>query len=115
MAEAPDASNSGQPRYAAEMAGAIAREFRACPIGHHSAALASVLSKLRAGDVAGKYCLICVKPHAEWAIGVLSSQRGVPPRLADNRVFSSVEAAEWEIFKRRWAQAYGTALDDDRP
>jgi hypothetical protein len=98
-----------------EMNRAAAREFRARPIGQHSPALAHLLSRLRAGDVAEKYCLISIKPHSEWAIGVLSGTRGVAPRLADSQVFHSLEAAEWEVFKRRWAQVFGTALDEELP
>jgi len=91
---------------------AIAQEFRATPIGHHSPALARVLSHLRAGPVAGKYCLICIRPHEEWVIARLSGQRGVPPSLQDNRVFNSIEAAEWEIFRLRWHDAGLPPIDD---
>ncbi len=83
----------------------IAQEFRAAPIGSHSPALARVLSHLRAGPVAGKYCLICIRPHQEWGIARLSGKRGVPPSVQDNRVFHSIEAAEWEIFQLRWREA----------
>lgn len=89
------------------------REFRANPIGHHSAELDAILSLLRGGDVAGKYCLICIKPHAEWVIARLSGQRGVAPRIEDNRVFQSIEDAEWAVFKLRWAAAFGVAIDED--
>ena len=89
------------------------REFRANPIGHHSKALEAILSILRSGPVAGKLCLICVKPHEEWVIGRLSGLRGVAPVVTDNRVFHSIEAAEWEVFKLRWAAECGHALDED--
>ena len=90
-----------------------AREFRANPIGHHGAELRSILSLFRAGDVAGKYCLICVKPHAEWVIGRLSGRRGVAPTVEDNRVFTRIEDAEWAVFKLRWLKAFGVAIDED--
>jgi hypothetical protein len=92
---------------------APAREFRDSPIGHHSKALDAVLSILRSGPVAGKLCLICVKPHCEWVIGRLSGIRGVGPVVTDNRVFRSIESAEWEIFKLRWAAECGQPLDED--
>jgi hypothetical protein len=92
---------------------ALAREFRASPIGRHSPELSAVLSRFRGGDVAGKYCLICVKPHAEWVIGRLSGQRGVAPAVDGNRVFHSIEEAEWAVFKLRWREAYGAAIDED--
>jgi hypothetical protein len=91
----------------------IAREFRARPIGHHSAALAHILSHLRAGPMQGKYCLICIRPHREWVIGRLSGVRGVAPLVEDNRVFASVEEAEWEIFRLRWNAAGLPTIDDN--
>lgn len=89
------------------------REFRARPIGHHSPALTAMLSVLRAGDVAGKYCLVCVRPHAQWAIARLTGRRGEPPVVTENRVFDSIEAAEWAVFKLRWEQECSCRLDED--
>ena len=89
------------------------REFRANPIGRHSKMLEAILSILRSGPVAGKLCLICVKPHQEWVIGRLSGARGIAPVVTDNRVFYTVEDAEWEVFKLRWAAECGQALDED--
>ena len=89
------------------------REFRANPIGRHSAELDTILSRLRSGEVAGKYCLICTRPHAEWVIGRLGAARGEPITVADNRVFHSIEDAEWAVFKLRWQAAYGFAIDED--
>jgi hypothetical protein len=90
----------------------IVREFRACPIGHHSPALARILSHLRAGQIQGKYCLICIRPHREWVIGQFSGVRGVPPKVQDNRVFTSLEEAEWEVFKLRWHNAGLPPIDE---
>ncbi|HLZ08698.1 MAG TPA: hypothetical protein VKT80_08935, partial [Chloroflexota bacterium] len=75
------------------------REFRARPIGHHSAELTAMLSILRAGSVEGKYCLICTRPREEWVIARLSGVHGVAPVVEDNRVFHSIEEAEWAVFK----------------
>jgi len=90
----------------------LVREFRACPIGHHSPALARILSHLRAGPMQGKYCLICIRPHREWVIARLSGVRGTAPVVQDNRVFSSVEEAEWEVFKLRWNDAGFPPIDE---
>jgi hypothetical protein len=91
----------------------LVRTFRADPIGRHSLELRTVLSGLRSGAMKDKYCLIIVEPHRTWAIGRFSGVRGVPPLLADNRVFHSVEEAEWAVFKLRWAEAGGCAIDED--
>jgi hypothetical protein len=100
------------PRFDPSQLDAV-REFRANPIGHHSKTLEGILSILRSGPVAGKLCLICVKPHREWVIGRLSGIRNVAPMVTDNRVFHSIEAAEWEIFKLRWAAECGFPLDEE--
>ncbi len=89
------------------------REFWARPIGHHSADLEAVLSILRAGPVAGKYCLIILQPHAAWTIGRISGVRGIPPAYGTAPIFHSIEAAERHIFRLRWEAATGSALPDD--
>jgi len=89
------------------------REFFASPIRHHSPELDAVLSVLRAGPIAGKYCLICVEPHRSWVIGRLSGERGVAPTIADNRIFTSIEDAERAIFKARWMAETGVSLDEE--
>ncbi len=89
------------------------REFWARPIGHHSAELEAVLSILRAGPVAGKFCLIILEPHAAWTIGRISGIRGVAPAYGDAPVFNSIETAERHIFRLRWEAATGCALPGD--
>ncbi len=90
----------------------LVREFYARPIGHHSPALARLLSHLRAGAIEGKYCLICTEPHRSWVIGRLSAQRGVAPALDDNRIFPSIEEAEWAVFKLRCRDAGLPPIDE---
>ncbi len=91
----------------------LVREFRARPIGHHSAELTAMLALLRSGAVKGKYCLICTRPHEEWVIARMSGVRGMAPVVEDNRVFGSIEEAEWEVFKLRWAEEIGGPIDED--
>lgn len=83
------------------------------PIGHHSAELEAVLSILRAGPVAGKYCLITLIPHETWAIGRISGVRGVPPARQDGPVFHSIAEAERHVFRLRWEAETGCTLPDD--
>ena len=90
------------------------REFFSKPIGHHSPELDAILSLLRGGPVAGKYCLICTRPHREWVIGRLGGERNIPPTIEDNRVFHSIEDAERAIFRLRWLAETGVPLDEDR-
>ena len=43
----------------------LVEEFRAKPIGHHSADLQKLLNVFRGAEMAGKYVLVCTKPHEE--------------------------------------------------
>ena len=90
----------------------LVEEFRRQPIGHHSPALQQVLTLFRGGPTEGKYILYCTKPHEEWILGQLPGRRGVPVKLHHNRVFHSLEEAEWEVFKLRWHQHTGEHLED---
>ena len=66
----------------------------------------------RGEAMAGKYVLICTKPHEQWVLGQLSGRRGDPVRIHHNQVFHSINEAEWEIFKLRWHKYTGEHLDD---
>ncbi len=89
---------------------ALAEEFRHRPIGHHSPALERLLDRLRAGPTRGKYCLVCTEPHRTWRLARLSGERGVPPSLVPGCSYSSIEAAEWGVFRRRWEDETGLPL-----
>ena len=87
-------------------------EFRANPVGIHSPELQKVLNVFRGADMADKYVLVCVKPHEEWMLAQLGQGRGDPLTLHKDRVFHSIEEAEWEIFKIRWEHYTGESLPD---
>jgi hypothetical protein len=57
----------------------------------------------------GKYVLICTKPHREWTLAQLSGERGKPVTVLD-LVFTSIEEAEQEVFRRRWKKFTGSDL-----
>ena len=89
----------------------LVEEFRANPVGHHSADLQQMLNVVRADPFPGKYVLLCVKPHQEWILGRLSGVRGDPVEVLDDQVFTRAEDAEWEVFRRRWKTLTGEDLD----
>jgi len=92
---------------------ALQNEFRAQPFGVHSRALASLLSHMRAMPIEGKLCLVCTKPYETYAIARMTARRGIAPELVDNRVFTTLEEAEWEIFKLRWRALFGEPVTED--
>jgi hypothetical protein len=91
---------------------AVVAEFRQNPIGHHSPALRRVLNALRTGPLPGKYLLVCTRPFQEWMLAQHPEVAGQPVKLHHNRIFHSIEEAEWEVFKLRWEQHTGERLED---
>jgi hypothetical protein len=87
----------------------LIEEFRARPVGHHSADLQRIINKLRGSPMAGKYCLVTVKPHKQWQLAQTSGVRGKPLKML-NKKFTSLETAEWHVFKLRWKEHTGETL-----
>ena len=80
----------------------IVDEHRRKPIGHHSDALERVLIHLRKGhlEMAGKYILVCTKPHEEWRIAEITGTPHEPPVLTDDS-YSDRHEAEHGLFLKR--------------
>src|SRR5207247_9607429 len=92
----------------------LAREFKATPFRVHSPDLQAVLDRMRSGPVHGKYLFFMTRPHAEWT---LARMAGDPPwpELFRDQVFSSLEAAEWAVFRLRWKALTGREADPQDP
>lgn len=88
----------------------LAEEFKANPFGPHSAALQRVVTRLRSGELVGRYVLVTKVPHHEWVLGCLSGVRGQDVILLEDHVFTSRAEAEWRVFKLRWEAITGKAL-----
>lgn len=89
----------------------LAQEFKAQPIGKHSAELQKVLNLFRGEAQKDKYVLICTEPHKRWVLGQLTGVRAEPVRMT-NQVFDSINDAEWHVFKLRWKKYTGKELSD---
>lgn len=66
----------------------------------HSPDLIAVIDKLRRAPMTGKYVRVCMKPHAEYRIGVTSGVRGKPVTILDD-AYPSEDACEHAIFVKR--------------
>jgi hypothetical protein len=86
-------------------------EFRRKPVGHHSPGLQRVLNAMRYDASGRQVILVCLKPFAEWVLGEMPARRDEPLKIASEQVFLSVEAAEWEVFRRRWQAATGENIN----
>lgn len=80
---------------------AIVEEHRRQPTGHHSPALALVLSFFRQAPVESKWAVYASVPGRQWQVVRLSGVPGVPPDDGDPARFASEDAASHEIFLRR--------------
>ena len=89
----------------------LAREFRDNIGGPHSEELRYVLHRMRGMPIARKYVLIVQEPFRRWKIGQLSGNRGDPVTSVGNKEFTSLEDAEWEIFRLRWQEITGEPLE----
>ena len=68
---------------------------------------------MRWNEIEGRYVLTTRVPHKEWGLARLSGKRGVDVTALEDQVFTSRAEAEWAVFKRRWEQITGAALDID--
>ncbi|MEM8855489.1 MAG: hypothetical protein AAGD34_17430 [Pseudomonadota bacterium] len=91
----------------------LAAEFRAAPRGPHSPDLQRLLSRLRWGPTAGRYVLFVLEAGERWMLARQPDGRGKPLELLGDQVFTSLDDAEWEVFKRRWSALTGRPLTDD--
>ncbi len=90
----------------------LAREFRAQPFGGHTPALQELLALMRTGPIEGRHFLWLSKPHKEWTLARMSDTRPLKPILIGPS-FTSLEEAEWHVFKLRWEQLTGHTLPID--
>jgi hypothetical protein len=89
----------------------LAQEFKAKPVGKHSAELQKVLHLFRGEAQTDKYVLVCTEPHKRWTLAQLTGVRGEPVQMT-NHVFDRLEDAEWHVFKLRWKKYTGRDLPD---
>lgn len=88
----------------------LAHEFKARPYGRHSDELQRILNLFRSDPVAHNYCVVCTKPHEQWALARFRATSREPVDLL-GPVFSSLADAEWAVFKLRWHRHTGQALE----
>ena len=80
----------------------LIEEHRRNPLGHHSDALARVLNHFRRGEMADKYVIHRMIPAEErFRIMAVSGQRGMPPRIVDDREYTDINEAYHAVFLLR--------------
>jgi branched-chain amino acid transport system permease protein len=76
-------------------------EHQRCPLGQHSEPLERLLLYFRRAPLADKYAITAVEPFKAYRIVALSGQRGVAPRLVEDKVYASQDEAYHAVFLRR--------------
>lgn len=79
----------------------IIEEHERQPLGQHSEALERVLLYFRRAKLEDKYALHSAGPHGPYKIIAFSGQRGVSPRLVDDREYGTLDEAYHGVFMRR--------------
>jgi hypothetical protein len=92
---------------------ALAAEFKATPLGHHSPALQLLLRVFRTLPVPGKHALLRVDHRRAWVLVQFNGRKGEPLTVHRDRVFTDWNEAEWAVFRLRWKGYFGTDLPED--
>ncbi len=80
----------------------LIEEHRRDPLGHHSDELARVLNYFRRGEMADKYVIHRMVPAEEkFRVMAVSGQRGMPPRVIDDREYHDIKEAYHAVFLLR--------------
>ena len=79
----------------------LVEEHRRNPTGLHSDSLERVMLYFRKSDLAGKYCVYAIEPFRQYRIVALSGLPGVPPRIIDDRIYTTINDAYHAVFLRR--------------
>ena len=91
----------------------LAREFRGRPFGEHSPDLQYLLNLMRRPNRDTPFhVLVMTEPHRRWTLALMEPGAAAAPRLT-NTVFTSLEDAEWHVFKLRWKALGGEDLPID--
>lgn len=79
----------------------VVAEHQAKPLGQHSDHLERMLNYFRKAPIPDKYAVYCEEPFARYRVVALSGLPGVPPRVVDDKVYESLDAAYHAVFLRR--------------
>ena len=86
-------------------------EFRSKPIGAHSPGLQRLLNLMRHDPSGRQIVLVCRRPFEEWVLGEMPVDRSQPIAIEDGPIFTDIESAEWEVFRRRWRAITGEDIN----
>lgn len=97
--------------YPPETEADLVAAFRRNPRGPHGPALQRLLNIALADPSAARVGLVTLEPYRRWALARIPEERGQPIEIERDTVFTSLEAAEWALFRRRWLLRTGETLE----
>jgi branched-chain amino acid transport system permease protein len=79
----------------------VIEEHRRSPLGQHSEALERLLNYFRRQPQVDKYAIVAIELYKSYRIIAMSGQRGVAPRIVEDRIYATEEEAYHAVFLRR--------------
>ena len=79
----------------------LIEEHRQKPLGQHSDALQRLLNYFRCAPIPDKYAIYEVETFKAYKLVALTGVRGMPPRVVDDKIYSSLDEAYHAVFLRR--------------
>ena len=79
----------------------LIEEHRKKPLGQHSDALQRLINYFRCQPLPDKYAIYEIKALREYQLVALTGVRGMPPRVVDDKIYTSLDKAYHAIFLRR--------------
>jgi len=91
----------------------LAREFKAAPLGPHSADLQRLLKIMRWDPLHARVAAVQPERDGPWYLARLSGPKGHPIELFRQRPYATLADAYWGVFRRRWQDHTGQPLAVD--
>lgn len=85
-----------------EQDAALLQEFRERERKDFSLELRRLLNRLRLVPLAGREVAVAVEIGSKWRLARLGPHRGDSVEFIDDRIFTSIKDAEFEVLKMRW-------------
>lgn len=91
----------------------LARQFRDNPFGPHGQELQKVLKLLRWDAFDNRIIAIQIERGGPWTLARATGRKGTPLVVYEGAEFPTLAEAQWAIFRARWREHTGQALDLD--
>lgn len=88
----------------------LALEFRANPLGPHSADLQKLLKILRWESVEDRFVIVQPRRDGPWFLAETTGPKGYPLKVYEGAPLLRIDDAYFEVFRKRWEKHAGVEL-----